>query len=307
MSKISEKLKEKRENLGIDIEEVSEDTRISEDILRTIETGEFYELPSYIHALNFIKQYSRYLGFDVDEIMTLFHEECQKSGFEKDKNNVEPMKPMLPPDKRKTEEEEEQEEASKEQAKKLKMPVVIAAVIVSILFIIFVISIIPSGKEDTKPEPVINKTEVKKQELVQPKKDMPFPLSKIVEGENVKKIVVTEEDIKPKTDEPQPEANAQDGNQAAGLNDKTVRLVFTDKCWVRLDFPSGKRREFIAEKNTTEDVELNNYFIMSVGNPFGIEVHHKSRIINNLGDDGLPNKNLKFQLSGSKLIYGPAN
>jgi cytoskeletal protein RodZ len=66
---IGEKLRLAREEGGISLRDISEQTRISMRYLEAIETDDYKRLPGGIFNKSFIKAYARYIGFDEKEAM----------------------------------------------------------------------------------------------------------------------------------------------------------------------------------------------------------------------------------------------
>lgn len=83
---LNQLLKTKRQELGINLTEVEQNTRIAKSHLRALEEKNFGELPSGIYTKNFIKSYAEYLEIRdsesikqfVDEF-TLFHRQTQEN------------------------------------------------------------------------------------------------------------------------------------------------------------------------------------------------------------------------------------
>src|SRR3989344_144196 len=75
MIKASEKLLEKRLELGLSLEKIEKSTKIKADYLSLIENGKFSSLPSISHASGFVKNYAKFLGISEKEIMPLFRRE----------------------------------------------------------------------------------------------------------------------------------------------------------------------------------------------------------------------------------------
>src|SRR5947207_3247833 len=66
---LGEKLRQAREERGISISEVAEQTRISPLYLKSIENDDYKPLPGGIFNKGFVRTYSRYIGFDEQEAM----------------------------------------------------------------------------------------------------------------------------------------------------------------------------------------------------------------------------------------------
>src|SRR3979409_2099564 len=61
---IGEQLRLAREERGIALREISDQTRISIRYLEAIETNDYKKLPGGIFNRSFVKAYARYVGFD---------------------------------------------------------------------------------------------------------------------------------------------------------------------------------------------------------------------------------------------------
>lgn len=66
---LGEKLRQAREERGISIREVAEQTRISPLYIESIENDNYKPLPGGIFNKGFIKSYARYIGFDENEAL----------------------------------------------------------------------------------------------------------------------------------------------------------------------------------------------------------------------------------------------
>jgi len=75
MRKVSELLRETREEKGLDLKEVSSSTKIKEEYLEKIEQGNFTSLPSENYALGFVKNYAKYLEIPLSTVVPLFRRE----------------------------------------------------------------------------------------------------------------------------------------------------------------------------------------------------------------------------------------
>jgi len=67
---LGEKLRQAREERGISISEVAEQTRISPLYLKSIEKDDYKPLPGGIFNKGFVRSYARYIGFDEDEALS---------------------------------------------------------------------------------------------------------------------------------------------------------------------------------------------------------------------------------------------
>lgn len=74
MKEIGEKLKEARESMGITIEEAATDLKLRPSQLENIEEGNKEAFKDIFYLKMFIKNYSKYLGLDYDEMVEEFNE-----------------------------------------------------------------------------------------------------------------------------------------------------------------------------------------------------------------------------------------
>jgi transcriptional regulator with XRE-family HTH domain len=71
---LGEKLRRAREERGISISEVAEQTRISPLYLKSIEADDYKPLPGGIFNKGFVRSYARYIGFDESEALADYAE-----------------------------------------------------------------------------------------------------------------------------------------------------------------------------------------------------------------------------------------
>lgn len=74
MKEIGEKLKNARESMGITIEEAATDLKLRSSQLENIEEGNKDAFKDIFYLKMFIKNYSKYLGLDYDEMVEEFNE-----------------------------------------------------------------------------------------------------------------------------------------------------------------------------------------------------------------------------------------
>jgi cytoskeletal protein RodZ len=77
---IGEKLRLAREERGISLRDISEQTRISMRYLEAIETDDYKRLPGGIFNRSFIKSYARYIGFDEKEAIEAYASTMRQKG-----------------------------------------------------------------------------------------------------------------------------------------------------------------------------------------------------------------------------------
>lgn len=75
MRKVSDMLREAREEQDLKLANVSRETKIKQVFLEEIERGNFAELPSESYALGFVKNYAKFLGLPLTTVVPLFRRE----------------------------------------------------------------------------------------------------------------------------------------------------------------------------------------------------------------------------------------
>lgn len=74
MKEIGETLKETRENMGLSIEEVSTDLKLRPIQIENIESGNVESFKDVFYLKSLIREYSKYLGLDHDDMVDEFNE-----------------------------------------------------------------------------------------------------------------------------------------------------------------------------------------------------------------------------------------
>ena len=77
---IGEQLRLAREERGIPLREISDETRISIRYLEAIESGDFKRLPGGIFNRSFVKAYARCIGYDEKKAVEAYARSLQDSG-----------------------------------------------------------------------------------------------------------------------------------------------------------------------------------------------------------------------------------
>lgn len=74
MNELGKKLSEKREELGISIEEVAEDLKLKPNQVEIIESGDIKSFKDVFYLKHILKEYAKYLGLSEEEIIDEFNE-----------------------------------------------------------------------------------------------------------------------------------------------------------------------------------------------------------------------------------------
>ncbi len=78
MSSVSDRLRETREALGLDVYEVADITKIRTDHIRALEEGRFDAFAAPVYLKGFVRTYARLLRLDQDEILSALDAELRQ-------------------------------------------------------------------------------------------------------------------------------------------------------------------------------------------------------------------------------------
>jgi transcriptional regulator with XRE-family HTH domain len=79
LGELGQLLREGRENKGLSLAEVEEDTRIRQAQIQALEEEDYGKLPSGIYLKGLLRNYAQYLGLDLTEVMRLYGAEDTES------------------------------------------------------------------------------------------------------------------------------------------------------------------------------------------------------------------------------------
>lgn len=88
---IGEQLRLAREERGIPLREISDQTRISVRYLEAIETNDYKRLPGGIFNRSFVRAYARYVGYDEKEAIEAYTRYLREQGDTSDEVTTTPM------------------------------------------------------------------------------------------------------------------------------------------------------------------------------------------------------------------------
>ncbi|PLX69612.1 MAG: hypothetical protein C0603_01400 [Denitrovibrio sp.] len=303
MSKLGSTLKNKRESLGLDVDRVTEDTRISADTISVLENGDYKSMPSYNHAKNFVKNYAEYLKLEMDKVNELFDEECVKDDFNREVKYV--AAPVT------------KEEGSSPSALRFIIPIIIIAVIAFSGYKVFLA--MQKGKALENPVKIEQSEEVKKE--IDQAIDTPVDKKDVKEViENIKKETETPsttniEDKAETVEEPAKTEKKVEKNETASLSAflpdvneeplteaKTVIVNFSDVCWVHIKIDDKEEMDFIAEKGNQREIIFHDNFVMDIGNAAVVSLSYNNRTIAGLGAYKQPVKGLKFTVNDKERL-----
>ena len=131
MKNIGLKLKEKREENGLSIEEVAEDLKMRPSQITNIEEGKKDDFKDIFYLKYFIRDYAKYLGLDSEKIIDEFNE------YLFDETSKIPIDIIEQAKKEKKEDTEELSSPyTKKEKNKIKIPKIIIGLFILIILII---------------------------------------------------------------------------------------------------------------------------------------------------------------------------
>ena len=130
-------LKKKREELGLDLKEISKITRIKYDNLKAIEEGDFEKLPVEVYVRGYIREYAKILNIDPENVIDLYVQQISPKTLSQTESIEIPHK--------------ERSQGKGLKIRPLLLPVLSLLFLASILFLIFIFS---SEKQTISPPSV---------------------------------------------------------------------------------------------------------------------------------------------------------
>lgn len=130
MKNIGTKLKDKREENGLSIEEVAEDLKMRPSQISSIEEGKTEDFKDVFYLKYFIRDYAKYLGLDSEKILDEFNE------YLFDMTSKIPVDLIEKAKKEKKNNEEVTSPYTKENKKKIKIPKLLIGLGIVIILIV---------------------------------------------------------------------------------------------------------------------------------------------------------------------------
>ncbi len=130
MKNIGLKLREKREQNGLSIEEVAEDLKMRPNQIISIEEGKTEDFKDVFYLKYFIRDYAKYLGLDSEKILDDFNE------YLFDITSKIPVDLIKNAKKEQVEEKKNVSPYTKEIKKRLKIPKLLIVVLIFLVLII---------------------------------------------------------------------------------------------------------------------------------------------------------------------------
>jgi cytoskeletal protein RodZ len=273
-TEVGEILKRAREKKHVSLKEASEKTRISVSILELLEEGEYKKLPSYIHAVGFLKLYVNFLGLEFDTLKDTFEREY-KGVFYEEVQAKEALHEII---------------ADVKKIDKQKQYIYVTVVILCILIII--ISLLVFLKMNNSIVKKNNTNEVNN-----------MTKNVVLGNENVSSM--KPEDMIDNENESDNYTlfspvdlvkQLKESERTEKTELKSVTFEFSDTCWIHINIDGKHELDFIAEAGSNKIVEFFNFFEIDVGNASAIKIKYKDQTFTGLGGWRQPVKKLYFNI-----------
>lgn len=247
-------LKECREQVGKEIDDIASVTRIKASYLKAIEEEDFARLPDNVYTKGYIRQYAQFLGLPSEEIINSYEGYLRSKQQPAVARKAEPEgiadKPTLPEDRR----------SERVSLKKLLVPVAVAVVLVGAYLAVPHRRDVPVVQQNTEravpPEPVQGGPEIVAQQPVLPASTEPAP--------------------------PLPPAP-----ESAHPNKRHVLdVVATDRVWVQVIIDGTDKKEALLSPGEHVSYEADQSITVKIGNAAGIRLKYNDREFEGLGTRG---------------------
>ncbi len=249
MANLGNLFKEKREALGLTLNDVSEEIKIGINFLQAIEKEEFHKLPRGIYGKFFVKKYAEYLELDTSEIMKKFMEEGYFSP--KENENI-------------TLREKDKFITATERAYNIKLIlflVVLFLILSAILYYLF----IRRGMEE---RPDVNYS-------VSPKIESQLDTEGVLKNSG--------KEVKEKLSEVK---NLNEGvDVGKGESENEIKLLAKGRCWIKVKVDGGEEKEYLLNN----DEVLIKYFKdvkLTLGSAGSVDMYINGKKCKPLGDVG---------------------
>ena len=293
-------LKKVRENSGLTLKEVFEQTRVSVFNLEAIENGNFHLIPTPLYARNFIKTYADAVGVDSKPILQRYENYLQAMQIKEKEQKIEKSK---------------DDESVVKVVGRYRIYLWIFAIIIVVVAVSLFVSIF------NKHEAVVIQTSEVKKEPANPVGQLPIQ----VQPENVPAIALPQqpdsraagtpppevlpdqatqkrlEDVRPSPDvklkneattsSALPETQARKSESvnemklAAGEESATIVIRATEETWIRIQ--ADDQAPFQVVLKPGERISRKGErFNMDIGNAAGVKISYNGKAFENLGKTG---------------------
>lgn len=249
-------LKNRREELGQDLREISNTLRIKYDYLKAIEDGNLEKLPQEVYVKGYIREYAEHLRINPEAAINAY------------------MRQISPP-------QVENKDIPEKKPEKRKIPK-IAYALISLLFILLTITVLYTifshkGKN-------INWTAEQPQKKIstpdaEPGKETPFS-SVVTPGETMLS------DSKKETPLPGAETKKEIVPPKTDVSRQVLEVFATDTTWLLVLTDKTDPKELLLKPGDSAKWHAKNCFSLKIGNAGGIRLVFNGKEIKKLGEKG---------------------
>jgi cytoskeletal protein RodZ len=300
-------LKEQREKLGKDINDVARITRIKASYLKAIEEDDFAKLPVEVYTKGYIREYAKFLGCPSDAAIAPYEAYLDElKGREKTSDNT-PSESIEKTPSFKSESlgysQESQEipiEKSVPGVRSFSQRIVVAVSIAGIALLIYLL--LPGGKS---APPVKQKTEPGVRYKI-PDVTPPVPVQDAKHEETIHSTPAGQAGISnaPLT----PPDKSGDKNKTVQKKMHNLDITAVDKTWIQIIIDGADKKEMLLSPGENVSYEANRSIDVLIGNAAGVKLKFNGKEFEGLGEKGqviklsLPSKTPSLQPSNSSNL-----
>ena len=284
-------LKKRRLELGKNINEAAEITRIKESYLKAIEEEDFSKLPIEVYTKGYIREYAKFLGVYAEDIITKYDRYLdEKKGI---KGKAVPVEAGDKSPKIEDAEERAGHKGPVDSAKTIpatessgpeKGPFSKKALLVLPLLVIIIAAyfLMPSGNN---VPPVPQETV---QKIPAPVGQIPAPVLQIPEPEKVQpdnQVAPQKPSEKAEEKKKVPDVKAKSEN-AVQPKKNSLDIKATDKVWLQIIIDGSEKKEITLNAGDRIVYGANKSFNILVGNAAGVVLKYNDKNFQDLGEKG---------------------
>lgn len=282
-------LKEQREKLNKELNEIARITRIKASYLKAIEEEDFAKLPVEVYTRGYIREYARFLGVSPDVAIAPYETYLERIKGGKDKEmekNVTFVK--FPESSAQTEAIEPPSLSAVSQGSDRRIvkniPNIFSQkiawwVISLILIVVVVYFLMPKGKENL---PIQHKIEPGVQYKT-PEIAQSMPSQDASQGKGIQLKASPEPVIPPAVQE---EAGDKTKPAQGDRKKHNLDITATDKTWIRVVIDGTDKKELLLNAGERVSYEANQSINVLIGNAAGVSLKFNGKEFRNLGDKG---------------------
>lgn len=162
VKEIGDKLKEARENIGISVEEAAEDLKLRPSQIEDIEQGNMEAFQDVFFLKYFIRDYSKYLGLDYEDVVDEFNEYLFDYTSKISLNDIKKAQAKLKENKKEEEKRVYSPYTKMPKKKNYRLLIIIGIIILIITAIMVSIFLILNNQDDNQPDNIVYSSYIEK-------------------------------------------------------------------------------------------------------------------------------------------------